>query len=45
MFGGMGSFNDLILQQNLVMLVPENEKLNTLRSQAWKLGKELATEI
>ena len=36
-YGGMGSFNDYIITGNL----KSNEKLNALRSKAWKLAEEI----
>jgi hypothetical protein len=39
--GGMGSFSDLVLQENGKMPIEENEKLNVYRKELYKICKEL----
>lgn len=43
-FGGMGSLNDIVLQQNGTLLLSENEQLRILLGRAWELGRRLAHE-
>ncbi|WP_378949859.1 DUF6966 domain-containing protein [Mesorhizobium sp. ANAO-SY3R2] len=45
LFGGMGSLDDLVLHKDGLPLVSENERLNTLRSNAWGLATRLKREI
>jgi len=50
-YGGMGSFNDLILsfqepqQANEIILEQDNEKLIHLRSKAYNLAKKIKREV
>ena len=44
LFGGMGSLNDLALWSQDSSLTPENERLDALRSKAWKITNKLARE-
>jgi len=41
-YGGMGSFNDLIIHQNDTVA---QQDLIALRSQAWKLADEIKREV
>lgn len=41
-YGGMGSFNDLILYSNGRLLVAENVELDALRSELYQLCHEIA---
>lgn len=41
MFGGMGSLNDLVLQQDGNILQAENDRLQVLRGDAWGLADKL----
>lgn len=44
MFGGMGSFNDLVLYNNGQVAVAENDLLSTLREELFDLvSKEIMT--
>ena len=46
MKGGMGSFNDLVLQKNGEMLKSENDKLYKLREKLWKKSlKKIGNKI
>ena len=40
-YGGMGSFNDLIIIQNKEGYVEINNKLDNLRRQAWELADQI----
>jgi len=40
-YGGMGSFNDLIIFQNKGGYVEMNNKLDNLRRQAWELADQI----
>lgn len=44
-FGGMGSFDDLVLQRDGVVPGPENVRLNALREAAWQLASRLKPEL
>lgn len=44
-FGGMGSLNDLVLQDAGAPLGFENDQLDALRRQAWELAHNLRGEI
>ena len=37
LYGGMGSFNDIILYRNGILLVSENSELDALRSKLYEL--------
>ncbi len=37
LYGGMGSFNDIVLYRDGVLLVSENEALDKLRSELYEL--------
>jgi hypothetical protein len=39
LFGGMGSFNDLVLSRNRVMLRDENNRLDALRRQLFEAAR------
>ena len=47
-YGGMGSFDDVIFENGAFALQPgpaqQNERLDTLRSQTWKLADEIRRE-
>lgn len=40
-YGGMGSFSDLVLYDSNNLLVAENERLDRLRSDLFSLAKDL----
>lgn len=40
LYGGMGSFNDVILHKNGMPLIPENDDLEELRHRLYKQLKE-----
>jgi hypothetical protein len=44
LFGGMGSLNDLVLQQGGTPLLAENDELDALRTSAWEKAYALRRE-
>ncbi|MEJ6784292.1 DUF6966 domain-containing protein [Aminobacter sp. Piv2-1] len=44
LFGGMGSLTDLVLRQDGQPSKAENDRLETLRSNAWALADQLRHE-
>lgn len=41
LYGGMGSFSDLVLQQNGKMPIEENDKLKTLKKELYKICESI----
>lgn len=41
LYGGMGSFNDIVLYRKGQLLFSENDELHALRSQLFRLCREL----
>lgn len=45
LYGGMGSFNDIVLYKNQQLLIKENNELDFLRKELYKLCKENNFEL
>ena len=45
LYGGMGSFNDLVLSKNYIPLIEENNKLEKLKAELYEKYIELRTKI
>jgi len=41
LYGGMGSFSDIVLYKNGVLLIEENNKLHQLKSELFKIVNDL----
>jgi hypothetical protein len=43
LFGGMASFNDLVLSKNAKMLIKENDELKRLKNKLFKIASNMVT--